>query len=163
MTFETNRRAFKSQLEACHALTNQVPSRPKNELFHALGVFCFTTKSELVGEQIKSWCCRVVSHEQPTTENWQQYFVGYTHLKDEAWSALEPGQKIDVLSPPALETEAREVTALMSGEELDRNEPSYHGQTAAIGQLSARQALGASYEASRATVTLEDYDPDTGF
>ena len=91
VTFETNRRAFKSQLEACHALTNQVPSRPKNELFHALGVFCFTTKAELVGDGIKSWCCRVVSYKRPTIENWKDYFVGYTSFKDEAWSALEPG------------------------------------------------------------------------
>ena len=112
-TFEVERRAFKAQLETCHALINQVPAKPKNDLFHALGVFCFTTQAELIGEkQNKSWCCRVVSHQAPTTENWKDYFVGYTHLKDYTWSALEPGQKIDVLSMPALEGESRVVAAL---------------------------------------------------
>ncbi|PSB25565.1 DUF5895 domain-containing protein [Chlorogloea sp. CCALA 695] len=119
-TFEVERRAFKAQLETCHALINQVPAKPKNDLFHALGVFCFTTQAELIGEkQNKSWCCRVVSHQVPTTENWKDYFVGYTHLKDYTWSALEPGQKIDVLSMPALETESRAVAALSPVEELD--------------------------------------------
>lgn len=111
-TFEVERRAFKSALETCHALINQVPAKPKNDRFHALGVFCFTTVAELVGEkQNKSWCCRVVNHERPTTENWKDYFIGYTDFKDYAWGALEPGQKIDVLSIPALEAEAHEVAA----------------------------------------------------
>lgn len=163
-TFEVERRAFKAQLETCHALTNQVPAKPKNDLFHALGVFCFTTQAELVGEkQNKSWCCRIVSHEAPTTENWQDYFIGYTHLKDYAWSALEPGQKINVLSIPALEGEAHKGAALLPGDELDSTESTYHGQTASIGGESARLALGASYDSRRRTVTLEDEDPDTGF
>lgn len=163
-TFETERRAFKAELETCHAVINQVPAKPKNELFHALGVFCFTVQAELVGEKPnKSWCCRVTSHERPTTENWRDYFIGYTSLKEYAWSALEPGQKIDVLSIPALEGEVSEMTALLPGEELDIAVPSYQQQTVAIGRLSARQALGASYEASRATVTLEDEDSDVGF
>ncbi len=102
-TFEAERRAFKAELEACHALTNQVPAKPKNDVFHALGVFCFTTKAELAGDKQKSWVCRVVGHEKPSTENWKNYFVGYSHLKDYAWSALEPGQRIDVLSVPVVE------------------------------------------------------------
>ena len=102
-TFELERRAFKAELEACHALTNSVPAKPKNDLFHCLGVFCFTTKPELVGEkQNKSWCCRILSHEKPTVENWTNYFIGYTHLKDYTWAALEPGQKIDILSVGAI-------------------------------------------------------------
>ena len=112
-TFEVERRAFKAQLETCHALINQVPAKPKNDLFHALGVFCFTTQAELIGEkQNKSWCCRVVSHQAPTTGNWKNYFVGYTQLKDYTWSALEPGQKIDVLSMPALEGETHAMATL---------------------------------------------------
>ena len=65
-------------------------------------MFCFTTKAELVGEKKKHWCCRVVDHIKPTTENWKSYFVGFTHLKEPTWTALEPGQKIDVLSVPAI-------------------------------------------------------------
>lgn len=45
------RRAFKSELETCHALTNQAPAKPKNDRFHSLGVFCFTTQAELVEEK----------------------------------------------------------------------------------------------------------------
>lgn len=163
-TFEVERRAFKGELETCHALTNQAPAKPKNDRFHSLGVFCFTTQAELVGEkQNKSWCCRVVSHERPTTENWRNYFIGYTDFKDYAWSALEPGQKIDILSIPALEAEAHEVAALLPGDELDSREPSYQQQMAARGSLSARQALGESYDASKRTITLEDEEPDVGF
>lgn len=163
-TFESERRAFKTELETSHALINHVPAKPKNDMFHTLGVFCFTVQAELVGEKTnKSWCCRVTNHERPTTENWKDYFVGYTSLKDYAWSALEPGQKIDVLSIPALEGQAHDNAALMSGEELDITEPSYHGQTAAIGRLSQGQALSASYDSSRTTVTLEQSDPDVGF
>ncbi len=35
-TFEVERRAFKAQLETCHALTNQVPAKPKNDLLDLL-------------------------------------------------------------------------------------------------------------------------------
>ncbi len=101
-TFENERRAFKAELEASHAITNQVAAKPKDDRFHALGVFCFTTVVELVGEKKKHWCCRVVDHIKPTTENWKNYFVGFTHLKEPTWTALEPGQKIDVLSVPAI-------------------------------------------------------------
>lgn len=120
-TFEIERRVFKAELEACHAITNQVPAKPKNDLFHSLSVFCFTTKAELVGDRQKSWCCRVVDHEKPTTENWKNYFVGYSHLKEYAWTALEPGQKIDILSAPAL-SGSEEMTALPPGGEL-HNQP----------------------------------------
>ncbi|WP_052672550.1 DUF5895 domain-containing protein [Aliterella atlantica] len=161
-TFETERRAFKAELETCHALVNQVPAKPKNDRFHALGVFCLTVQAELVGEkQNKSWCCKAVSHERPTTENWRDYFVGYTQLKEYAWSALEPGQQIDVLSLPVLEGEAQAV-ALLPGVELDSAEPNYQGQVIST-RSSARLALDESYEAKRRTVTLEEEDPDVGF
>lgn len=153
-TFEVERRAFKSQLETCHALTNQVAAKPKNDLFHALGVFCFTTSAQLVGEkQNKSWCCRVVSHEVPTTETWKNYFVGYSQLKDYTWSALEPGQKIEVLSIPALEAEAQAVEALSPGDELDSFERSYHREA----QSHGREFAGAT------TVSTSYEDAEVGF
>jgi hypothetical protein len=146
-TFEVERRAFKSQLETCHALTNQVAAKPKNDLFHALGVFCFTTSAELVGEkQNKSWCCRVVSHEAPTTENWRDYFIGYTHFKDYAWSTLEPGQKIDVLSIPVLEGEARAVAALLPTDEPSSFEESYEREAKSHGKLFAGATTTTSYK-----------------
>ncbi len=168
-TFEVERRAFKAQLETCHALTNQVPAKPKNDLFHALGVFCFNTSAELVGEkQNKSWCCRVVGHEAPTTENWKDYFVGYTQIKDYAWSALEPGQKIDVLSIPALEGEARGVAALLPSDESNSYELSYHGEAKSHAGLLIEPTGIASYNSSssRRPMTLEDEafeEGDVGF
>ena len=101
-TFEQERRAFKNELQTCHAITNQLAAKPKTDRFHSLGVFCFNTKAEFAGEKKKNWVCRVVGHEKPTTENWKSYFIGYSTLKDYAWEALEPGQKIDVLGVPAL-------------------------------------------------------------
>jgi len=116
-TFELERRAFKMEMEACHAITNQVPAKPKNDLFHSLSVFCFTTKAELAGDKQKAWVCRIVGHQKPSTENWKNYFIGYSSLKEYAWSALEPGQKIDVLSVPVLEgSETR--TTLPPGSDL---------------------------------------------
>lgn len=98
-TFDNERRLFKGELEACHAITNRIPAKSKNDRFHALGVFCFTTRPELVGDkQNKSWCCRVVEHEKPRLENWLHYFLGFSELKDYLWEALEPGEKINVLS-----------------------------------------------------------------
>lgn len=146
-TFEVERRAFKGKLETCHALVNQVAAKPKNDRFHALGVFCFTTVAEMVGEKTnKSWCCRVVSHESPTTENWKEYFVGYTNLKDYAWSALEPGQKIDVLSIPALEGEAHEMAALLPGNESSSYEASYQPEAKPYARLVAQSTAEPSYE-----------------
>jgi len=101
-TFEQERRAFRTELQTCHAINNQIGAKPKTDRFHSLGVFCFATKSELAGDKKKNWVCRVMSHEKPTTENWKNYFIGYTTLKDYAWETLEPGQKIDVLTTPAL-------------------------------------------------------------
>ncbi len=116
-TFELERRAFKMEMEACHAITNQVPAKPKNDMFHSLSVFCFTTEAELAGDKQKAWVCRIVGHEKPSTENWKNYFVGYSSLKEYAWSALEPGQKIDVLSMPVLEA-GETKSALPPGSDL---------------------------------------------
>lgn len=168
-TFESERRAFKAELEACHAITNSAPAKPKKDNFHSLGVFCFTTKPELVGDRQKSWCCRVVSHEKPTTENWQQYFVGYTHLKDYAWTALEPGQQIDVLSVPAIDT-AVERMALPS---RDSSYPPVSDEEAAIGKASLFSpdvevpAVNVNQTAAQKRTTTvvaeQDNDPDIPF
>lgn len=134
-TFEVERRAFKAELEACHAITNQISAKPKNDLFHSLGVFCFTTNAELAGERQKNWCCRVVAHSKPTTENWKNYFVGYTHFKDTAWSALEPGQRIDVLSAPALAPGSEEMAALPQTMQLHSAEADYQQSVSAAASL----------------------------
>ncbi len=151
-TFETERRTFKAELETCHALTNQVSAKPKNDKFHALGVFCFKTQAELVGEkQNKSWCCRVVSHERPTTENWKEWFIGYTSLKEYTWSALEPGERIDVLSIPALAGGTQQMGAFLPSDKPSY-EASYHQG------VKANARLVAQYDSSPNTRTtmIED-------
>lgn len=45
---------------------------------------------------------------------WTSYFIGYTHLKDYTWAALEPGRKIDILSVGAL-AGSEDMTALPPG------------------------------------------------
>ena len=162
-TFEIERKAFRSELEACHAITNHASAKPKNEQFHSLGVFCFTTKAELIGDKMKHWCCRVVEHEKPSTENWKSYFVGYTHLKEQTWSALEPMQKMDVFSA---------TPALAAGEEMaglpDRVTPPDFGYEpgATSGLRLAEPLKSATPSANRHDESLIDnsFDsPDLNF
>jgi len=87
-----------------------------------------------------------VSHESPTTENWKNYFVGYTQLKDYAWSALEPGQKIDVLSIPALEGQAQSVATLLPGDEPDSFEANYQPEAKSRARLAVQSTVKPSYE-----------------
>lgn len=138
-TFEMERRAFKGELEVCHVLATSaatgksVAAKPKTDLYHSLGVFCFSTKAELVGEKPnKSWCCRVVGHEKPMVENWKDYFLGYTQWKDYIWSALEPLQCIDVRSQPVIEA-GTEKLALPAG---DNFYPPVSDEQAAVGKAS---------------------------
>lgn len=168
-TFEIERRAFKAELEACHAITNQVSAKPKNDLFHSLGVFCFTTIAELAGDRQKHWCCKVVAHEKPTTENWKNYFVGYTQFKNYAWSALEPGQRIDVLSAPAIAPGGDEMAALPLSDELYSADLDYQQEEIAAASLFPAPTVETSalfsYDVSRATRVnrKDDEDPEVGF
>jgi hypothetical protein len=164
-TFEKERQAFKMELEASHAIINQIPAKPKNELFHSLGVFCFTTKPELVGDRQKAWCCRVVEHEKPTTENWTNYFVGYREeLKRYAWEALEPGQKIDVLSVRAIES-SEEMVSLPPGssEVIDRaDEAQTHASLFPAESLIATSSLTVGH-ASDSNLKGASHNPDIPF
>lgn len=123
-TFELHRQAFRSELEACHAIANKVPARPKNDRFHALGVFSFQTKAELVGEKNNSsWVCRVVAHDKPIIDNWESHFLGYTEHKDYIWSSLEPESAITVPGLPQLtsapiNTSATEKVSISASEYL---------------------------------------------
>ncbi len=108
----------------------------------------------MVGDkQNKSWCCRVVSHEKPTVENWTNYFIGYTHLKDYTWAALEPGQKIDVLSVGAI-AGSEEMTALPPGIQEETHE--YVEEDSASASLfppePIKSATPASYESHEVAV-----------
>lgn len=108
-SFDAHRRAFRAELESCHASAAGIALRPKNDRFHSLGVFCFETAAEMVGEgSDSSWVCRVVSHEKPKPENWKNYFLGYSEYKDHIWEVLDPDNAIDIcpsaVTEPYLET-----------------------------------------------------------
>lgn len=176
-TFDLERRAFKAELEACYFLSlsskeqpseKPISKKPKNDLFHSLGVFCFTTIAELAGDKQKHWCCKVVAHDKPTIENWKDYFVGYTEVKDHAWLTLEPNEKINVLSIPAL-GEVDEMMALPPTSELSSAEPSDLEETLTDEGLSPATTVATlatvDHAPSRRTLAdaSRDVDPDVGF
>ncbi|MFB2917448.1 MULTISPECIES: DUF5895 domain-containing protein [Aerosakkonema] len=96
-TFATHWQAFIDEMTACHAISNRIAARGKNNLFKCLCVFCFTTVRELAGTTQKSPACKVASHEVPSLETWKQYFVGFNQeRKQEVWEALQPAQPLMV-------------------------------------------------------------------
>lgn len=112
-TFEAHRQEFRISLEACHAIANRVPARPKNDLFHSLGVFSFQTKAVIAGEgKNSSWVCRVTAHDKPTTENWQKHFIGYSEHKDYVWKSLEPDSAIALPGIPQLQSGVNNTLAI---------------------------------------------------
>jgi len=82
-SFGEHLRGFRAELERAFAQTYKQPLKRKGEKFHALGAFQITTEPQLKGEgQQSNWVCTTVAHERPTAENWLNYFVGFTSLKD---------------------------------------------------------------------------------
>ncbi|MBD2180330.1 hypothetical protein H6S82_00890 [Planktothrix sp. FACHB-1355] len=100
-TFATHWQAFIDEMTACHAISNRIAARGKNNLFKCLCVFCFTTVRELAGTTQKSPACKVASHEVPSLETWKHYFVGLNQeRKQEVWEALQPAQPLIVPGLP---------------------------------------------------------------
>lgn len=60
----------------CHAAANGIPAKPRINKFNALCVFAPTLKRELSGQQQKSYALKVDGCEMPTSDNWENYFVG---------------------------------------------------------------------------------------
>lgn len=90
------------EVNLCHAITNNVVPKPKNNLFNSLCVFQFQVKRDLVGKKKKGHCCHVVSHTKPTIDNWREFFLGYdTKFKTHVWDALEPQTLIRPALPAA--------------------------------------------------------------
>ena len=94
-TFSIAWQEFIDRLTNCHALANQIPARAKDNRFKSLCVFSFQTKREKVGNKQKSFACRVVSYDQPNSDNWKDYFLGYDQqLKPIVWDSLQPMQPL---------------------------------------------------------------------
>jgi len=90
-----------------------------------------------------------MGHEKPTTENWKNYFIGYTTLKDYAWDALEPGQKIDVLTTPAL-AGGEAMTVLPAAREITQ-----------VDEVNARDSLFQTQAKAAATPVGSSTAPST--
>lgn len=100
-SFSVRWQEFCRELNACHSIVNGIPAKQKNSLFYSLGVFCFKTAREQVGDKQKSFACRVVEHERPTLENWRSYFMGFNpNLKQYVWESLEPDKPLIVPGSP---------------------------------------------------------------
>lgn len=109
-TFATHWQAFIDEMTACHAISNRIAARGKNNLFNSLCVFCFTTQREVAGTKQKSPACKVASHEVPSLETWKQYFLGFNpQRKQEIWEALQPAQPVIV---PSLSGSTKQVAQL---------------------------------------------------
>lgn len=62
----------------------------RGDRFMALSILAVKVKPELKGTTKKSWTCSVDTYGVPTTENWQQFFVGYKpELKDRILAEFE--------------------------------------------------------------------------
>lgn len=100
-SFSVHWQDFCRELNICHSIVNGIPAKQKNALFYSLGVFCFKTAREQVGDKQKSFACRVVEHEKPTLENWKQYFMGFNnHIKEYVWESLEPSKPLMIPGSP---------------------------------------------------------------
>jgi len=88
-TFGEHLQKFRMELEKAFAVAHKQPVRRKNNKFHAMGVFCIETEPQLKGDDQKSWACITINHEKPTEDNWLNYFVGFTPLKERLWADLD--------------------------------------------------------------------------
>ena len=96
-TFGLHWSTFVQEISNYHAIANNIPNQPKNSHFNCLCVFSFKVARQLVGQDQKSFTCRVIEHEQPTNENWKNYFVGYDNeLKKQVWEKLKPQEPLIV-------------------------------------------------------------------
>lgn len=90
-SFSVHWQEFCRELNNCHSIVNGIPAKQKDVRFYSLGVFCFKTAREQVGDKQKSFACRVVDHERPTIENWRDYFIGFNLVNRQyVWDSLEP-------------------------------------------------------------------------
>ncbi|MCT7970312.1 DUF5895 domain-containing protein [Laspinema sp. D1] len=126
-TFAIHWQEFCHELETCHAIVNQIPARPKNSAFRCLGVFSFTVRRDLAGDKQKSFACKVIQHEIPTLQNWRNYFVGFSPIKEAVWEGLEPSSPLLIpdATQPAL-TGVEESSINLSSSEDNPNPSNFH-------------------------------------
>lgn len=101
-SFSIHWQEFCRELNICHSIVNGIPAKQKDVRFYSLGVFCFKTARELIGDKQKGFACRVVEHERPTLENWRdKYFIGFNQsIRQYVWESLEPTKPLIVPGNP---------------------------------------------------------------
>jgi hypothetical protein len=91
-----------NEVTRLHAIANQIPSRPKNEIFKALCVFQFTVKRELAGNNLKSPACKVDSHVSPNPDNWEKFFLGRNSTTADRFLNLLAPASPNMLTVPSM-------------------------------------------------------------
>ena len=67
---------LKLTAKGAHQGSMAVAYRPRNEIYNALCVFVPVITRKLVGNATKSPACYIDGFEQPTVNNWQDFFLG---------------------------------------------------------------------------------------
>ncbi len=94
-TFGTHWSTFVQEINNCHARANDIIPQAKNNKFNCLCLFSFKVERKIIGQEEKSATCYVAEHEQPTDDNWKNYFVGYDNeLKKQIWEKLKPQEPL---------------------------------------------------------------------
>lgn len=102
-SFGEHLRRFKLELEKAFAVAHNQPVKRKSAKFHAMGVFSIQTEPQQRGDDQKAWVCTTVSHEQPTQNNWLNYFVGFTSLKQRLWQDMDTYADFGKMQQPSVE------------------------------------------------------------
>lgn len=102
-SFGEQLRRFRLELEKAFATAHNQPVKRKSAKFHAMGVFCIQTEPQQRGEEQKAWVCTTVSHEQPSENNWLNYFVGFTSLKQRLWQDMDTYADFGKIQQPSVE------------------------------------------------------------
>ncbi len=96
---------FCNEFNTCFSIANRhlgASPKPKNFAFNSLLVFCPKLAREIVGDKLKSPALRIIGYEQPTLENWTQFFVGTNATtKQFVWQGLTPNDPLQMPTLPA--------------------------------------------------------------
>lgn len=85
---------FTTRLNSCFYMAMKAKGaspKPKNNKFNCLAVFVPELKRDMVGKTKKNYALRIVGYEEPTMENWINYFAGgNAQLREQVWAAFDP-------------------------------------------------------------------------
>jgi len=92
-SFGETLKQFHSEMSKAYGAATHA-KKARGERFMALSVLAVRVTPVLKGDRKKSWACSVESHGIPTSENWQQFFIGYQpDIKDRILATFEAWAK----------------------------------------------------------------------